>query len=195
MASLSWLAIGGLLLVIYWLYAYLSDPNRRRPANAKAIPSAPGTSLHQLYSLLTRPPWHVMEEWLQRAPIVRFTFLQKRIVMIGDADMVKDLFASKLSNYAKDQGNYAIVTRATAYLSVVYSHITPCFLYIVDYCWFVLRRRRIVWRFAWHGPGDERRSDMEATASVDCAAVQTTDARCGRTIVGGGRSSRLCHVG
>lgn len=108
---LSFFILFGLIFVAYLLYQYITDADRRRPKDAKAVPSAPGTAFHQLIQLLTRPPWNVMEEWLNdTGSIVRFSFLNTSFCMIGDADMAKDVFASKLSNYIKDQSSYHIVS-------------------------------------------------------------------------------------
>jgi cytochrome P450 len=50
-----------------------------------------------------------MADWLrQTGPAVRFTYFNRVVIIVGSAEMAHAVFASRLSNYRKDQASYKV---------------------------------------------------------------------------------------
>jgi cytochrome P450 len=94
-------------LATLWLQRRLQ--RRRVPSGAKCVPSAPGSVLQQAVALLVHAPWDVMEQWLNatRDGAVAFRF-HAHFVVVGSAALARHVFATKQTNYKKDQSTYAI---------------------------------------------------------------------------------------
>ena len=64
---------------------------------------------YQASQLLLTPPWDTMAAWLRATgPAVRFTYLNRVMIIVGSAEMAHAVFASRLSNYRKDQESYKV---------------------------------------------------------------------------------------
>lgn len=98
---------GGAALLWLWLRA----SRRAVPAGARAVPEAPGRfPMHQALQLLARPPWDVMGDWLRTTGgPVRFSYLNRHVIVVGSAEMAHAIFALRLSNYRKEQSFYSFM--------------------------------------------------------------------------------------